>query len=285
MAQFKMVLERVEKSLERDQPAYANTVSAVGTLAVALARAGEIEKAESWLSKLPAGNVQAVARAEICCARVREANFSAAREILKTLPQNLERLEACRLLAQAELIAAPDQSSDLITWIKAQQHPLDRAAAYAGLVDGLEKKPWNRLAMAWTDDFRRELLIKNGVAGTGGAAPTILARNDRFDYGQRGSFGSNRAQPEMSSILNDVNRGFQIANAVQSFSGGNVQGGVVSLIGAIAPVQMQQLDDAIRQVNQPISEINSTLGSIPGGGYIPSLPGIPGIPGGIGGFF
>lgn len=275
MTNFRVARERAEASIRADAPSYANTAPAVLGLATAFARAGEIETAETWLARLPnARNEAGIALAEIAIARVRDARFDEARKLLDRVPWNPDRLEACRLLAQAEMIASPESTGQLIAWIKTLADPLDRAAAYAGIVDGLEKKPWNRLAMAYTDDYRRDLLIRSGIAGRGGAAPNAsnsvaFAGYERPSYGGRAAVAE-RSAPALGSILNDVDRGFAIASMVQSFSHHNVSGGVGTAVSLVAPPFIPQVQQMRTQVTQPYENLRSGLG--PFGGYLPSVP-------------
>ena len=221
------------------------------------------------------------------------ARFDEARARLVGVQWKLDRLELCRVLGQFETIANPEGSSALLEWIRQLPTPQDRVAAYTGLIDGLRKKAWNRVASVWSDDYRRELLIEAGVAGPEGTVASAtpapgpagrsLAWANDPDWG--GGTSTSRADSGMGSILNDVDTGVAISNSVQSFAGGDSTSGAISLASVIAPGPTAAVMQGHAQVQGVISNANGFLGSLPGGGYIPGIPNIPSIPGGgFGGF-
>ncbi len=212
------------------------------------------------------------------------ARFDEARARLVGVQWKLDRLELCRVLGQFETIANPEGSSALLEWIRQLPTPQDRVAAYTGLIDGLRKKAWNRVASVWSDDYRRELLIEAGVAGPEGTVATTTTTatpaGRSLAWANDPSWGvgtsTSRADSGMGSILNDVDTGVAISNSVQSFAGGDSTSGAISLASVIAPEPTAAIMQGYSQFHGAISDVNSAMGRFSTGVYIPYGLGIPG---------
>jgi hypothetical protein len=117
---------------------------------------GRFADAQTWSKRLPAGSaIRGKAVAAIALAQARLGFPDEARQGLEAIdvPDLPERLDVCRAVAQAEAMGRQERLNDLLDWIENPSkggqplRPEEVVCAYAGLVDGLNKKPWTRLAI------------------------------------------------------------------------------------------------------------------------------------------
>jgi uncharacterized caspase-like protein len=147
----------------------------------AYANMGRFGDAQKWTQRLletgfPRGQaVAAIATAQARLGFPDEARASLRSIKLAGLP---DRLDVCHAIAQAEAMGRQDRLNNLLDWIETPANgeaalmPEEKICAYAGVIDGLNKKPWTRLAINSPDGvhFRynpngNPVVVSNHTAG------------------------------------------------------------------------------------------------------------------------
>lgn len=265
---------------------------AISDLARAHATLGQVEDAERVAKSL---SDRTLAHYEIKAELVRKhaerGDLERARELYRSVASQPipDRGEAVRAIAQATTVVDQGRIGQLLEWIgKDLKTPAERASAYVGVADGLNRKPW--ILAAIHGPGRPDLLLAEaGVRSTPWSyqvAPVARPAAPVTSYGPTtpptGTSSSQhvarpnlipidqRAQTVAGRSLTAAATGMAVYNAVESFSNGNWQGGVSNLIGAGA-LGGGGLSNYSRGYTAP--SIPGVPTSVSPRSYIPSFPG------------
>lgn len=243
------------------------------TLIQAYARVGRFADAEAWIARLPEKDeMRCRALCDLAIGRARRGFIEEARATLDRvdLPYLAERLDACQAIAQAEAMVRSDRLNLLFEWIRTRPFSQDKIAAYSGLIDGLNKKPWTRLP-GKSPDVTMIRYAADGNPEVQGAAPI---------YGDDVAPREAPAQPVLRPMANDYNA-IQATNYLSGLGASSIPtslGGLESMGASLVNQPIAEINSAI---NAPGAAINDAINQIPyAGGYVPSVPsfGIPSLP-------